>query len=78
MLMTEVDKIWDRFDSNDDGVLDQDEVFNFIREMVRGQIDPNQLKNHELLSIFKQFDLDRNGYIEKSEMLAFLKVVIGI
>ena len=76
--MTEVDKIWDEFDSNDDGVLDQEEIYNFIREMVRGQIDPTLLTNYDLHSVFRQFDLDRDGKIDKSEMFAFLKVVTGI
>ena len=36
LLANEVNRIWETFDVDGNGVLDQQEVYEFIREMVRG------------------------------------------
>ena len=61
-----VEDIWDHYDKDNSGYLDQEEVFVFVNETVRkfGNTN-NQLSYTDFNEIFKEFDQDGSGSVDK-------------
>ena len=72
-VRTETDTIAD-FDKNGDGVLSKNEVTAFVRKYLGvPTTDPiEQLVE----KIFAKYDKDRNGYLDKSEILKLLDEIL--
>ena len=71
-LRDEVDAIWLKYDLNKNGVLDRDEAYAFLKDMmseVTGQI-PTQ---EEIESNFRILDEDGSGDVSKEETYKFIK-----
>ena len=74
----EVGKIWDTYDTNGDGVLDREECFIFIRDLMSQSFDEDLPTNMQLSDMFLSLDLDGDGKIDKNEMTQFLKSITGL
>ena len=57
-----VEKIWNQFDENRDGVLDKEEAYRFLRVSLK-EFSGQESKNEKA---FKLMDADHNGKITKS------------
>ena len=77
-LVGAVEEIWDQFDTDGSGTLEQEEAEKFFQEML-SQIMANEktssLDKDTLQSAFEAIDKDGNGRITKNEMIAFARGV---
>jgi Ca2+-binding EF-hand superfamily protein len=78
-----IDELWDKYDDDNSGALDYSETKNFIRDSLSnlpgdklGEEIP-EFNDHAFAEVFNTFDEDGSGTIEKDEMVAFLKHMIG-
>ena len=74
-----IDDIWDQYDTNQSGVLEKDQAKRFVKctltEFV-GSAEINEVWNEAVFeSTFKDFDIEENNQISKSEMMHFIKKV---
>ena len=74
-LRQQVNKIWGKFDEDRNGVLDRQEMCQFVRELTEGTIDDEWLTEDNLRRVFESFDVNNDGSIDKDEMFAFVKYV---
>ena len=74
-LRQQVNKIWGRYDEDRNGVLDRQEMCQFVRELTEGTIDDEWLTDENLHRVFESFDINNDGTIDKDEMFAFVKYV---
>ena len=72
-----LDEIWDRLDVDKNKMFDKEETKKFIAELqlcvnpeMSGTYDPEKFDQ-----LFKEYDDDKNGYLEKCEMCVFIKKV---
>ena len=63
VLLEEVQKIWDVYDTDGNGVLDRSEMRTFIREMLDGVVDQEFVSDASINRIFDQFDANGDGEI---------------
>ena len=88
-----IDDIWDEFDTDNDGELDQKEckkfIINAIKELQNaGQptqreassliTDESSFNDADFATCFRKVDTDGSGQITKDEMLQFIKVVANL
>ena len=78
LVYQEVNKIFSTYDKDGDGVLSQEESFVFINDLVREQLNEDDLSDEQLRVVFKSLDLDGNGSVKKREMVDFLKSITGL
>ena len=65
--MSEVEKIWILYDFDENGDLDFEEISEYFKTR------SNQVLSHaQLKSTFTEIDLNKDGVIQKSEMIQFL------
>ena len=64
MLEQEVVKVFQKYDIDGDGLLSPEECFAFIRDIVREQMNEEELSNEQLQLVFHSLDLDGNGAID--------------
>ena len=69
VLLEEVQKIWDAYDKDGNGVLDRKEMRVFIREMLDGVVEPEFITDANINRVFDQFDANGDGEIQQEEML---------
>ena len=62
-----IDAIWAKYDLDKNGVLDFEETLMFVKDM----IDPN-ITAAVFEPIFREFDADNSGTIDRDEIAAFL------
>ena len=73
VLISVVDELWDKYDTDGNGELDKDETRNLIKECMNN-LNKNHHRNLEQFSdeaydkLFERIDRDGNGTIDKSEM----------
>ena len=75
-LMETVNNIWEKWDKNENGNLDRQEMRAFVEATLveAGQENTSQrLSEEEFDSIFREFDIDGSGTIEKDEMAILVK-----
>lgn len=61
--------LWHRFDTNGDNTLSKFECKYMVKELLR---EGEDLDDDRYAELFAQFDSDGNGYIDRSEMRAFI------
>jgi len=67
--------MWDEYDYDGNGMLDKAECKDFMDELAT-HIKPENAQNYnkdDFDYLFTKFDTDQNGYIDKSEMVIFIK-----
>ena len=73
-VITEIIELdWHNYDSDKNGDLDEDESFKFIETL---QPKPN-LDREGYHKVFKKFDADGDGQLDKEEFIAFLIEIHG-
>ena len=70
-----VDHIWAKYDVDGGGMLDKEETRAFIKATTSGI--KGGFKMDEFDQMFDEFDEDKSGYVDKTEMLGFLKKLLG-
>ena len=76
-----VEDIWGEYDIDGSGALDKEECRNFVIQTMREFAGDEAVKNFshpDFEFTFKLFDVDRNGTIEKSEMVRFIRKTAGL
>ena len=63
VLLEEVQKIWDCYDKDGNGVLDRKEMRVFIKEMLEGVVEPEFITDANINRVFDQFDENGDGAI---------------
>ena len=76
-----VDQIWVQYDSDNNGSLDKEEGYDFMKivlnvheKMVAGKIgrEAKEISDEEVLQAMKDCDTDKDGKISKEEMNAWV------
>ena len=67
-----VDKIWEQYDINGDGVLSKEEVVPFLKATLR-EVTGKEPSKDELDRNFSEMDRDKSGDIDKEECFKFLQ-----
>ena len=82
-LKSLVKDIWKKYDRDDNGVLDRDEIKSFVADILNDvkldkqwQTKPDSAKL-DINEIFDQIDKDGNGTVDINEMVVFLIKVSG-
>ena len=78
VLLEEVQKIWDAYDKDGNGVLDRKEMRVFVKEMLDGVVEPEFITDANINRVFDQFDANGDGEIQQEEMLEFMKFFTGL
>ena len=78
VLLEQVEKIFDAYDTDGNGVLDQEEMSRFIREMLQGTIESQSLSDENINRVIAKLDINGDGEIQQEEMLCFLKQILGL
>ena len=70
-----MDKIWVEYDVNNSGVLEKEELKEFVKAFMakHGHPDAVDAVDAQFGMVFDMFDDNRNGKIEKAEIHKFLK-----
>ena len=71
-LRQEVDEIWMKYDKNKNGVLDKEEAFAFLDDMMK-EVTGQRPTQEEIESNFKILDEDGSGDVSKEETFKFIK-----
>ena len=71
-IRDQVNKIWDKYDLDQSGVLDKIESANFLNEILIAQnMGPPTMEMFN--RFFAEFDINNDGVIQRSEMARFIK-----
>lgn len=70
-----VDEIWCQYDVDDSGVLEKDEVKQFVKEYLPELKQGFKYSEDGFEALFKEFDLDGNGSVDRFEMTEFIKKI---
>jgi Ca2+-binding EF-hand superfamily protein len=75
-----IDNIWQRYDTDGNGSLDLDEARFFVKDILKGlgDDDENLFSEKVYLAMFKSFDEDMSGTLEKEELHGFIKKLIDV
>ena len=71
-----VEKIWDKFDTNRSNDLDRQEAKIFLQTVMENIPPPNHYDDSKFDETFDAMDKNRNGLIEKNEMVMFIKGIM--
>ena len=72
-----IDHIWQTYDTNHDGKLDKSETKKMMIEILQN-IGLSELYSDSAFNqVFAQFDIDVSGTIERNELDAFIKGILG-
>lgn len=76
-----IDQVWQQYDTNQSGVLERDQAFNFIgmvleiKERTLANEEgrqPADIKEDDVEGVFEKCDIDHDGNLTKSEMKDWL------
>lgn len=73
----DVDAVWDKSDADNSGVLDKAECKVFMSELKK-IVKPDRASNYDEANfekLFKKFDDNGDGFMEKKEIAVFIKKV---
>ena len=71
-----VEKIWGQFDKDNSGQLDRAETKNFLSTVMANIPPPNNYDESKFDETFDAMDKNRNGKVEKNEMVMFIKSIM--
>ena len=73
-----IDQIWDTYDVDKSGALDRDECEKFVIDTLGNLGCGSREDNHQMFlrEIFPIFDRDNSGFVEKSEMVVFIRQLL--
>lgn len=77
VLLQYVDEIWNLYDSNRDGFLCIDELSSFFNDFFVRIGDGRTYSQEEILVIFKQADSNKDGRIDKQELIRVLPLILS-
>lgn len=66
-----ISKLWDKYDSDNNGILSLDEVEKFLEDLAMEFKDESLIAQKDLL--FNFLDSNKDGSIQKDELLNLLK-----
>lgn len=72
-----INKLWTKFDDNDNGVLDKEEAKEFYKHCVVELKGKKNFRETHFLEWFDIVDTDGSGTIEKDEMTDCIKRLLG-
>lgn len=67
-----VEKIWNEFDKDKNGVLDKKELRPFVKLVCQGLPDGTEFDESEFEKLFADLDENGDGVISKEEIKSFL------
>ena len=72
-LLVVIDQIWDTYDTDKSGSLDEQELSKFMRDFME-RCTGNQMQFDELTftEMFNLFDGDRSGTVDRAELISFI------
>jgi Ca2+-binding EF-hand superfamily protein len=76
-IHNDVNLIWNDWDKDNNGYLDQKETMAFINHTLVKMKDMRVLEQEEFDIIFKKFDVDDNQKITREEMTGFILSLAG-
>ena len=76
--MDQVDDIWELYDTDQSGVLNKSQTKNFVIDTLKNLRPDDKFSDEAFSDVFKSFDRDNSGNVEKKEMFYFIKhIMIG-
>lgn len=64
-----IEEIWNQFDDDNSGDLDQEEAYKFMESLVKNKKGPNQTLDYkEFQKFFQKHDSDGDGSLDKQEV----------
>jgi hypothetical protein len=77
-IMNQVDDIWELYDTDLSGVLNKEQTRNFVIDTLKQLRPEDKFSDDAFAEVFKSFDKDNSGNVEKKEMFYFIKhIMIG-
>jgi len=69
-----VDSLWDNYDVDNQGELTRDETKRFMMDISREA--NKEMVGQDFTAVFKEIDTNRNGTIDRDEMVVFLDKLV--
>ena len=74
-----VDQLWVQYDTDGNGYLDRNETMRFVRDSMKEMgVSMEKLTDEDFEATFSEFDKDNSGTVEKNEMVAYMKKLVGL
>ena len=76
-----IDDIWAEYDADGNNYLNRDDCKRFVLNTLSELAGPqacDKFSDQDFNESFSFFDIDRNGRIEKSQMVRFIRKVAGL
>ena len=71
-LTAEVEKIWIKYDNDNSGTLEMNEIEEFVIDIAKNQFEvPSDIISY----VFKKMDLNQNKEITRDEMYRFMETM---
>lgn len=79
MMRKCVDQLWVQYDTDGNGYLDRNETMRFVRDSMKEMgVSMEKLTDEDFEATFSEFDKDNSGTVEKQEMVAYMKKLVGL
>ena len=72
-----MDSIWKKYDIDGNGLLDKEEVRQFVSDYVGSTGISEAAADQAFEAVFRVFDEDGSGSVDKSEVTAFIRKLVG-
>ena len=69
--------MWEKYDVDNSGDFDKEETKMFVRDTLGNLGSGVEMTDEAFDDLFKTFDKDGSGTIEKAEMVAFIKQIMS-
>lgn len=73
-----IDEVWAKYDVDKNGFLDKIETKKFVLDTLGKFEARTQFSDEMFEEVFKMFDKNNSGTVEKAEMATFIKQLAGI
>ena len=71
-----ISRIWDEYDTDKNGKLDKKETRKLIKDIVKNLGSDYEYTDEGFDQVFCSIDKDGSGYVEKKEMISFVKALL--
>lgn len=79
MMRKCVEQLWVQYDTDGNGYLDRNETMRFVRDSMKEMgVSLEKLTDEDFEATFSEFDKDNSGTVEKQEMVAYMKKLVGL